>query len=286
MEENGPSAPARRPVDERPDTIGPAMTLPVQTERGPLIALFERHRAVHPYGLADLEEPYWSRSTWWQRGEAAVGLIGIPAAPIDVVYAISEAAPEATTRLLAELAADHLPHRFVVTGPVGLVEAVSGSHEARWAALHRKMVLDGEPPKPDRGAQRVRRLGRADVEGIRRLLASDPGAGDFFVDDLVDTGCYFGIDDGGELVSMAGVHVLDHHRGVAAVGNVATRPDHRRRGMGRAVTVRLVEELSGAVPTIGLNVRQSNRAAISLYESLGFRWVMDYQEAELVRPAD
>ena len=42
---------------------------------------------MHPYGLADLEEPFWSSSTWYRRGDAVVAVLDLGGDP--VVYAIA-----------------------------------------------------------------------------------------------------------------------------------------------------------------------------------------------------
>ena len=59
-----------------------------------------------------------------------------------------------------------------------------------------------------------------------------------------------------------------------SITNVATHPDARRQGLGRAV----VSALLSHAPTLGLTdvyleVRVSNEAAIALYRSLGFEEV-------------
>ncbi len=57
----------------------------------------------------------------------------------------------------------------------------------------------------------------------------------------------------------------------ASITNIAVHPDHRRRGLGRAVTEALIQQAEQlAVRSIFLEVRPSNTAAIALYHSLGF----------------
>ena len=34
---------------------------------------FEGDRRTHLYGLADLQEPFWSNSTWYREGRCVVG---------------------------------------------------------------------------------------------------------------------------------------------------------------------------------------------------------------------
>lgn len=72
----------------------------------------------------------------------------------------------------------------------------------------------------------------------------------------------------GRAVAYAGMTtVLDE----GAVTNVATHPSERRRGLGRAVTEALLAYAkANGIKQVFLEVRESNEAAIRLYESLGF----------------
>lgn len=58
--------------------------------------------------------------------------------------------------------------------------------------------------------------------------------------------------------------------GWAEIGNIATHPDHRRRGYGRQVVAALVQAHLDAGRRVFLMVYQTNTAAIQLYESMGF----------------
>jgi RimJ/RimL family protein N-acetyltransferase len=258
---------------------GPPAPVP-ETDRLALLALYHRDPAVHPYGIADLEQ-LWSGSTWWRRGDAAVGLLDLPGSPVPVVYAVSTRDPAGTRELLAEL--DHrLPDRYVVTAPRGTSRRLAATRSARWAVDHVKMALRDPAalPPPD---PRVVTLRRADLADLDALYATDADAGSFFHADLLDTGAYVGLRVDGRLVATAGVHVLDRVNGVAALGNVATEPPFRRRGFGVAVVATLCHRLRRDVAVVGLNVAASNVGARRLYEHLGFEAVAPYEEAELVR---
>jgi ribosomal-protein-alanine N-acetyltransferase len=52
--------------------------------------------------------------------------------------------------------------------------------------------------------------------------------------------------------------------------NVAVDPDHRRRGLGRALLEHLLAEV-GEDAAMTLEVRRTNASAMRLYERLGFR---------------
>lgn len=56
------------------------------------------------------------------------------------------------------------------------------------------------------------------------------------------------------------------------ITNIATHPDYRRQGYGRAVVEALIKyaRMNG-LDSVSLEVRESNKAAIELYTSLGFK---------------
>ncbi len=65
-----------------------------------------------------------------------------------------------------------------------------------------------------------------------------------------------------------------HYEGkrIFLIANVATHPDHRRRGIGRALTERVMKQARDKkASAIWLHVRDDNPGAIKLYEDLGFR---------------
>jgi GNAT superfamily N-acetyltransferase len=62
----------------------------------------------------------------------------------------------------------------------------------------------------------------------------------------------------------------DKHR-LYLIANVATHPDHRRRGIARALTQRAIQHSRERnIRDIWLNVRADNPGAIQLYQNLGF----------------
>ena len=64
----------------------------------------------------------------------------------------------------------------------------------------------------------------------------------------------------------------DRGKKVYLIANVATHPDYRRRGIGRALTERSMKQARDKNTTaIWLHVREDNPGAIQLYEGLGFR---------------
>jgi ribosomal protein S18 acetylase RimI-like enzyme len=120
-------------------------------------------------------------------------------------------------------------------------------------------------------------LSPADLTDILSLYErSYPG--NWFDSRMLETGQYFGLRQEGHLVSIAGIHVYSPVYRVAALGNITTDPAYRGHGFGRATTARLCQSLRQTVDHIGLNVKAGNRAAIHLYQQLGFEIVASYGE--------
>ena len=131
-----------------------------------------------------------------------------------------------------------------------------------------RMRLPHIPPDP--GATLM--LGPEDATDVRALYHDGAERGeipDFFQDTMLSAGVYRGLRDAGDLVAVAGTHVVTPT--VAAIGNVYVRQDARGRGLGGRVTAAVAHELrQRGVETIVLNVNQNNAAAIRTYEKLGF----------------
>ncbi len=86
--------------------------------------------------------------------------------------------------------------------------------------------------------------------------------------DPLERGPAVGIFEGETLVAMATTRL--QIPGAAEIGNVATHPDYRRKGYGKAVLSTLVRRLWDGKRLIFALVYQSSEAAIALAENLGF----------------
>ena len=78
------------------------------------------------------------------------------------------------------------------------------------------------------------------------------------------------VEDGQVLAYGGMMTVLDEGQ----VTNIATHPDHRRRGLGRLVLAALLEQARArGLVEVTLEVRESNLPAIALYSGFGFEQV-------------
>jgi ribosomal-protein-alanine N-acetyltransferase len=70
---------------------------------------------------------------------------------------------------------------------------------------------------------------------------------------------------------------------MAWIATIGVLPEYRGRGIGRALLAACEKQLAG-VPSVRLNVRTSNKAAIGLYQSCGYErvglWPTYYQDGE------
>ncbi|MBI2761154.1 MAG: GNAT family N-acetyltransferase [Chloroflexi bacterium] len=140
-------------------------------------------------------------------------------------------------------------------------------------------------PSPDLerlGANDLERLGANDLDALLDLYTHYPE--NAFTADGLKTGIFHGVRDGRRLVAAGGTHVVSFRYGVAAVGNIFTRPETRGRGYATAITAAVTADLL-ALPCrdIILNVDVMNTAASSIYTALGYREHCLYWEGHWVR---
>ncbi|TXT54587.1 MAG: hypothetical protein BAJATHORv1_60083 [Candidatus Thorarchaeota archaeon] len=84
-------------------------------------------------------------------------------------------------------------------------------------------------------------------------------------------GPFWGVfDSNGRLLSVAGVHYVTPY--VAEIGNIATRPEGKRKGYASACIAAVVRELIEFTDVIALHFFESNIPAKKLYEKMGFRY--------------
>jgi ribosomal protein S18 acetylase RimI-like enzyme len=126
------------------------------------------------------------------------------------------------------------------------------------------------------------RLSSNHSDQLVALYAGEDNVG--FSPAQIEAGVFYGIYLDGQLVATAGTHLVSAAYGVAAVGNVFTRPAHRGRGYGSATARAVVAELVRlGVSDIVLNVEQANLTAIRIYEKLGFERYCPFYEGHARR---
>ncbi len=85
------------------------------------------------------------------------------------------------------------------------------------------------------------------------------------------SGCVW--EEDGEIIGNASLIPYHHKRQrIYLIANVAVRPDYRRRGIGRALTVAVIQRADQRhAKETWLHVRDDNPGAVALYTGLGFQ---------------
>ncbi|MEO7736022.1 MAG: N-acetyltransferase [Kofleriaceae bacterium] len=236
-------------------------------------AFLRRAPYLHAYELGDLDPRELVHTTWFA-GEPvdAVALLYRGLATPTLI-ALDHDAPAAAHRLIAAL--DALPARFYAHLTPGLEAALAPRFHGELFGHHLKMGL---PTRlADAHDDQVIRLAPADAaEALRFYAASYPTT--FFEAVSLERGPYLAIRDDHGIAAIAGTHVYSPAKGVASLGNIATRPDARGRGHARRVTAALCRLLQPEVDVLGLNVRGDNAPAIACYRAIGFEVRHPYDE--------
>src|SRR5579859_2170307 len=110
-------------------------------------------------------------------------------------------------------------------------------------------------------------LGDADAPEMMALARlTEPGP---FESRTHTMGAFLGIRIDGRLAAMAGERL--HLPGYTEVSGVCTHPDFRGRGLARCLSAAVTAGIEARGEQPFLHAWKTNRAAISLYETLGFR---------------
>jgi ribosomal protein S18 acetylase RimI-like enzyme len=256
----------------------------VELEDRDRIATFVRRNArAHVYELGDLDDFDWPHTHWfgWESGGQLEQLALLYTQPeVPVLIAIAEHPLEAMEDLLRAIA-PALPPALYVHATPSLLDTLTARYEVTGAEPHLKLAL-GRTDLVARHATRADLLGDDDLEEVESFYA-EAYPGTWFVPRMLETGRYVGIRSNGRLACVAGVHVYSPTWRVAALGNVATLPELRGRGLARGACAALcLLLLADGIETIALNVRADNAAAIASYARLGFEPAAEYVEASLV----
>lgn len=246
-----------------------------------------RHAALHVYELGDLDPFFWPNTRWFGWGGDTLQAVCLlyAGATVPTLLALHDpGAPGAAAsmaRLLAALDAT-LPDRMHAHLGLGLLEGFTAGWHCRHPARLLKMALTEPARLQDVDIAHVAPVTPADLDAIRDFYR-DSYPANWFDPRMLETGQYRGIRAGARWHAVAGVHVWSPRYGVAALGNIATAPAQRGRGLGQAVTAAVCRALLQTTAVIGLNVHVENAAARACYDKLGFTPVVEYDEVLLER---
>ena len=235
------------------------------------------------YELGDLDDFFWPYTVWYgleDGGEIIELALFYTDVEPPVVLAHTMTSAETMGRLLQGLQRA-LPQKFFSHLDSNGVTALGGAHVHSHGAYFKMGLTDRARVASDRSAEgyKVQPLHVCDLDQIVAFY-DQAYPGNWFVPRMLETGCFYGaIDSAGVLAAVAGIHVYSPLYKAAALGNIATLPGHRGRGLATAVTAALCAHLLARdIEHIGLNVRADNATAIRCYSGLGFSLIAEYGE--------
>lgn len=252
-------------------------------DRDRIERFLSRDLYLNLYAIGDLDEFFWPRTTWygWVTGGQISAIVLVYQGP-EVPTLLGLSNDQAPMHELLSSIRQVMPPRFYAHFSPGLESVFGESHSIEFHGDHFKMALrDGITESTDDLSQVVR-LDATDLPSIEKLYR-ESYPGNWFDSRMLETGQYYGIKEGGRVVSIAGIHVYSTRYRVAALGNIATLPSHRNRGYASQVTATLCHSLRGGGIRVGLNVKSDNSAALACYERIGFETVTSYGEFTLQR---
>lgn len=235
-------------------------------------AYLRRAPLLHVYELGDLDPREAAHTRWFTNERAAFLLYTGLWTPTVAALAHDDPAP------LHELLREHareLPPKLHAHLTPGLETALAATHRLAPLGRHLKMALVGEPRGQTGDVELLAPEHAAEMQAFYR--AAYPGS--YFEPVNLTRGPYVAVRDGGEIAAIAGVHAYSPTMRVAALGNIATRPEARGRGFATRATAGLCQRLRAeGIDVIGLNVKIDNAAAMACYRRIGFVDVAEYDE--------
>jgi len=248
-------------------------------DRDEIEQFLRQNHYLNLYALGDLDDFFWQYTTWYGYREAdKIQEIALVYTGTDypVLLALTDHAPTSMQALLQAIT-PFLPRRFYSHLTDNLLTALTPAYTAENHGRYYKMALTDRAPMSTIDTRAVIQLTPHDLTELTEFYAASY-PGNWFDSRMLETGQYYALRHGAELVCVAGIHVYSPRYKVAALGNITTRPNFRGRGLATQVTAKLCQILATETNHIGLNVRADNAAAISCYQKLGFEQCAIYYE--------
>lgn len=258
--------------------------LTILTDRAVLERYLRLDTALNIYLIGDLDDFFWPHTTWYglltNAEIAALALLYRPAG-LPTLIVLINGALEPARALLRQLI-PHLPDKVYAHLTSGIEDVLAGDFQLDDHGEHLKMTLHSPQLLEMVRSRDAVPLTIDDKEEIEAFYAASY-PGNWFDARMLETGHYWGLRRDGKLAAAGGVHVCSERFRVAALGNIATDPSFRGRGLATDVTAAICRKLLNSVDEIGLNVKADNASAIACYRRLGFEVTATYREILLVR---
>jgi GNAT superfamily N-acetyltransferase len=239
-------------------------------DKAEILSFLETDRGYAAYLIGDLEPALYADCTWAGAArEGRIEALALHYRGLDPAALVLMGEPEGLRAILDHTLA---PERVYLTCRPEMLDLTRAFYAWDEITPMWRLVLNRERFLPVRHVPDqaiLAPLRPAHVAQINELFVL--GGGLAFSPAQVELGVFYGVLDEGALVAVAGTHLVSATYSVAAIGNVFTHPDYRRRGYGTLATSAVAAELlRRGIRDVVLNVAQENGPALRIYEKLGF----------------
>jgi RimJ/RimL family protein N-acetyltransferase len=254
------------------------------TDREQIRAFLVKERVGNVYMLGYLDPHYDAWCKWWgayagKGDELKTLLLLYEGLSSPVSLMVGE---KRYVKGLLDACYHELPDRFFCHIREAHLEHFQELYDTSELRSSVRMALDRSKFEPVEVQPYVTRLGHRDTAQIVALYEHFPD--NLFEPYQLESGLYFGIHrrSGGQLISIAGIHVVSEANDVAVVGNVVTHPKYRQNKLATMVIGRLLNELFERVSLVALNVTANDEAALRTMKRFKFEPSLSFFEG-LVR---
>jgi ribosomal protein S18 acetylase RimI-like enzyme len=246
-------------------------------DKNEILEFLNRERYYAAYAIGDLQPWFFEQCQWHvalrdkEKRALVLEFFGMRPPALFTMGEVEALAPllerlERLSQAQLIIRPDHLP-------------AVKAFYSLQQEERMVRMVLDSKAFR-QRGGGAIP-LDLRDSKRLERLYGL--GGWSYFRPYQLERGIYYGIEIDGELVSVAGTHLISPVHGLGMVGNVFTHPSHRRKGYATICTSAVVEALLARSLEVVLGVAEANREAMNIYKRLGFYEHTPFVEAVGIR---
>lgn len=237
-----------------------------------LLTHFEKDPVLFAYHIGDLDDFHFPHCQWasiyGDRPHIVDCVLIYTGLRVPTVLAFG--LTERFAELVADLV-DLLPSQFYAHYDAAVESIFTSRYDCKSFGPHNRMTVKRFAPADESlpADASIVRLDSSHESALNELFArAYPES--YFNPRMLQSGRYLAVETDGRMVSVAGVHVDSEQFQTAVLGNIATDPAFRGRGLASVLTSQLTSELLDAGRRVSLNVHAENAAAVRCYEKLGF----------------